>query len=228
MVLALADRQPDAGALGPDQAAYVRFLATALHRPTREGLRETWRDLEQSLRKMPVLYVPIARGGSPPALAHVRLRHAMIRNLFASLSRLGMVHESRQLIETARTMEHNPTRSESSLRRGILHNAAQAEDGSWAWRYDRRGHARSSGRGGSGSGQPPAVARRPASVSWPGCANPVRPGARPGQSAARRAGAGTSPVAFPGTGTLPPPDQSPVRDVLVMKRSKAASVSSLT
>lgn len=37
----------------------------------------------------------------------------------------------------ARTMEHNPTRSESSLRRGILHNAHQLDDGSWAWRYDR-------------------------------------------------------------------------------------------
>ena len=44
----------------------------------------------------------------------------------------------------ARTMEHNPTRSESSLRRGILHNAVQAEDGSWAWRYDRGTHARTS------------------------------------------------------------------------------------
>jgi pimeloyl-ACP methyl ester carboxylesterase len=47
----------------------------------------------------------------------------------------------------ARTIEHNPTRSVSSLRRGILHNAAQAEDGSWAWRYDRRGHARTSEEG---------------------------------------------------------------------------------
>jgi pimeloyl-ACP methyl ester carboxylesterase len=35
----------------------------------------------------------------------------------------------------ARTIEHNPTRSESSLRRGILHNAVQQEDGSWVWRY---------------------------------------------------------------------------------------------
>jgi pimeloyl-ACP methyl ester carboxylesterase len=35
----------------------------------------------------------------------------------------------------ARTMEHNPTRTESSLRRGILHNAVQQEDGSWIWRY---------------------------------------------------------------------------------------------
>ncbi|NND73603.1 MAG: alpha/beta hydrolase [Ilumatobacter sp.] len=36
-----------------------------------------------------------------------------------------------------RTVEFNPTRSESSLRRGILHNARQLPDGSWQWRYDR-------------------------------------------------------------------------------------------
>ena len=37
----------------------------------------------------------------------------------------------------ARTIAHNPGRSESSLRRGILHNAVQREDGSWVWRYAR-------------------------------------------------------------------------------------------
>jgi len=37
----------------------------------------------------------------------------------------------------ARTVEHNPTRSASSLRRGILHNAEQRADGSWVWRYAR-------------------------------------------------------------------------------------------
>ncbi len=37
----------------------------------------------------------------------------------------------------ARTIEHNPTRTESSLRRGILHNAMQLDDGSWMWRYRR-------------------------------------------------------------------------------------------
>lgn len=41
-----------------------------------------------------------------------------------------------------RTKEHNPTRSESSLRRGILHNAHQLSDGSWQWRYDRSSHGR--------------------------------------------------------------------------------------
>jgi esterase len=38
-----------------------------------------------------------------------------------------------------RTREFNPTRSASSLRRGILHNAERQPDGTWQWRYDRRG-----------------------------------------------------------------------------------------
>ena len=37
----------------------------------------------------------------------------------------------------ARTIQYNPTRTESSLRRGILHNAVQRDDGSWVWRYAR-------------------------------------------------------------------------------------------
>lgn len=37
----------------------------------------------------------------------------------------------------ARTIEFNPTRTESSLRRGILHNAEQREDGTWVWRHAR-------------------------------------------------------------------------------------------
>jgi pimeloyl-ACP methyl ester carboxylesterase len=35
-----------------------------------------------------------------------------------------------------RTVEFNPTRSVSSLRRGILHNAKESADGSWTWRWD--------------------------------------------------------------------------------------------
>ena len=36
-----------------------------------------------------------------------------------------------------RTVEHNPTRSVSSLRRGVLHNAHEMPDGRWTWNYDR-------------------------------------------------------------------------------------------
>lgn len=51
-----------------------------------------------------------------------------------------------------RTVQFNPTRSESSLRRGILHNAVEADDGRWRWRYDlpRRG----SGEGDDGQVMP--------------------------------------------------------------------------
>ncbi|GAC1535477.1 MAG: alpha/beta hydrolase [Acidimicrobiales bacterium] len=44
----------------------------------------------------------------------------------------------------ARTVAFNPTRSERSLRRGLLHNAVELDDGSWAWRHHM-------GRGGASS-----------------------------------------------------------------------------
>jgi pimeloyl-ACP methyl ester carboxylesterase len=37
----------------------------------------------------------------------------------------------------ARTIAHNPTRSVSSLRRGILHNAVERPDGTWVWRHQQ-------------------------------------------------------------------------------------------
>lgn len=40
-----------------------------------------------------------------------------------------------------RTKQHNPTRSESSLRRGILHNAVQRPDGTWVWRHQQHGRS---------------------------------------------------------------------------------------
>lgn len=41
----------------------------------------------------------------------------------------------------ARTVAHNPTRSVSSLRRGIMHNALRRPDGTWVWRHQQ--HPRS-------------------------------------------------------------------------------------
>lgn len=62
----------------------------------------------------------------------------------------------------ARTKEFNPTRSDSSLRRGILHNAWQLDDGSWQWRYDRGSHARRQASG-APSGDAP---QPPTSLLW--------------------------------------------------------------
>lgn len=47
----------------------------------------------------------------------------------------------------ARTIEHNPTRTVSSLRRGILHNAVQQDDGSWVWRHARHRRTPAEGEG---------------------------------------------------------------------------------
>jgi pimeloyl-ACP methyl ester carboxylesterase len=53
----------------------------------------------------------------------------------------------------ARTVEFNPTRTVPSLRRGILHNAQQREDGSWVWRYARH-RADTSGQDSGGTRHP--------------------------------------------------------------------------
>jgi pimeloyl-ACP methyl ester carboxylesterase len=44
-----------------------------------------------------------------------------------------------------RTVRFNPTRSRASLRRGVLHNAHELEDGRWGWRYDPMRHWRLGG-----------------------------------------------------------------------------------
>jgi pimeloyl-ACP methyl ester carboxylesterase len=54
----------------------------------------------------------------------------------------------------ARTVAHNPTRTEASLRRGILHNAEQQEDGTWVWRYQR--HQAMEGATAEAEGEVPA------------------------------------------------------------------------
>src|SRR6185437_36572 len=55
-----------------------------------------------------------------------------------------------------RTVAFNPTRSESSLRRGILHNAIEAPDGRWRWRAAacRRWSTTTTWRSCSGAGRP--------------------------------------------------------------------------
>ena len=68
----------------------------------------------------------------------------------------------------ARTVEHNPGRSEQSLRRGVLHNAHKGPDGRWRWNYDRLRHwgdPSDSGAGGSDAGDGAGIANAGSSVS---------------------------------------------------------------
>ncbi len=58
------------------------------------------------------------------------------------------------------TIQSNPSRTETSLRRGVLHNAVQLEDGSWIWRWARwRGASEALAVERDGSPEAPSDAR---------------------------------------------------------------------
>jgi pimeloyl-ACP methyl ester carboxylesterase len=69
-----------------------------------------------------------------------------------------------------RTIRFNPSRSRSSLRRGILHNAEQQPDGTWVWRWAR--HRATAA---------PAVPAPADSSQSPGPASPAPDGTRYGE-----------------------------------------------
>ena len=70
----------------------------------------------------------------------------------------------------ARTVAHNPARSEASLRRGVLHNARPLTDGRWTWRYDRRwaGDAEAAGPKEAPAAAAHALSGEPADVRFGG------------------------------------------------------------
>ena len=70
-----------------------------------------------------------------------------------------------------RTIQFNPTRSESSLRRGVLHNAVQREDGTWTWRH-QLGRPAGSTRAARGLGGLRLAVGRPRAHRGPGPARP--------------------------------------------------------
>jgi pimeloyl-ACP methyl ester carboxylesterase len=75
-----------------------------------------------------------------------------------------------------RTIRFNPSRSRSSLRRGIVHNAEQQPDGTWVWRWARhRGAAPAAGPAPAGSAQSPGPA---SPAQSPGPADPASDGTR--------------------------------------------------
>jgi pimeloyl-ACP methyl ester carboxylesterase len=65
-----------------------------------------------------------------PGIAAERARH--IADFVTGPGRFASLDE---LLE--RTVRFNPSRSLSSLRRGVLHNAEQQDDGTWVWRWAR-------------------------------------------------------------------------------------------
>ncbi len=98
------------------------------------------------------------------------------------------------------TASFNPTRSLSSLRRGILHNAEQQDDGTWVWRWARhRPPAPEGAPGGAELGDTGYEGLVGVAVVDHG-APPPRPGHAVGLRARRRGRGGVAPSPPFGTG----------------------------
>ena len=110
MLLAASPAAADTDALQTDleedQLAAVAVVAAVLQRDV-ETVRDRWSDLIDALGGMPLLYVPLAKGGNPREIVAARVRQRTIQDLLSWLPRLGMLAETCRLIETAREMERN-------------------------------------------------------------------------------------------------------------------------
>ena len=89
-----------------DQAKVIPLMA-ALLRGERQEVRNLWEHFIDPLKDEPLLYVPISKGGEPATIVTIRSRQRMIQDLLTWLPRLGLLSETRELIEIARTAERN-------------------------------------------------------------------------------------------------------------------------
>ena len=60
--------------------------------------------------------------------------HAKAEPIIAFISGPEKFESFQEILD--RTIQYNPTRTESSLRRGVIHTAHELPDGSWSWRWD--------------------------------------------------------------------------------------------
>jgi hypothetical protein len=70
-----------------------------------EGVRAAWTALVASLRRQPILYIPLSRTGDPQKIVAARILHQLAQQLLAWLPRVGLLTETCELIDTVRAME---------------------------------------------------------------------------------------------------------------------------
>ncbi|MFW5693263.1 MAG: hypothetical protein ACOCWL_03515, partial [Thermoguttaceae bacterium] len=92
--------EPDA-----DWERPMEKVLRAVVRDDRRGVRAAWQELLRTLRKHPLLFVAVARGGDPARIVASRGIQWMLLRLLAYLPRLGLLTESAQLLQTAQKME---------------------------------------------------------------------------------------------------------------------------
>ncbi|MCY2993955.1 MAG: hypothetical protein NTY19_39690, partial [Planctomycetota bacterium] len=92
-----------------DEEGPVLAVLAALLRGDPRAVRRRWEGLIEALLGLPLLYVPLAKGGDPHKIVAAKSAQRTIQDLLAWLPRKGLIAETRRLIETAREMERlNP------------------------------------------------------------------------------------------------------------------------
>jgi hypothetical protein len=70
-----------------------------------DGVKAVWPAVIEALASQEILYVPLGKGGNPRRNVRTRALGQFIFDLVGWLPRLGLVRETRQLLETAQQME---------------------------------------------------------------------------------------------------------------------------
>jgi hypothetical protein len=99
----LGDQTP---ATDDEQGRIVAILAALMRRDS-DTARSLCRELQALLATQPLLYVPLAKGGSPDEIVAVRARQDALQDLLDWLPRLGLWLETCEVLEVARQMERD-------------------------------------------------------------------------------------------------------------------------
>jgi len=109
--------EPSLALADPPEHAWQALAEPALVgilRGDADQVRAAFPALAEELDKLPILYVPLARGGDPVQLAQTQSLKQMLLELFTTLPRLGLLSESGRLLATVQAMErHRPTQGRS-------------------------------------------------------------------------------------------------------------------
>jgi len=104
LILASMKRIPDLHTL-PTWERHVVSVLNGLFVEDSEKVMEHWDDMIEALGNQRLLYIPVARGGSPTKVVGSRTILAQIKRLLVYTPRLGLWFESCELLRTAQDME---------------------------------------------------------------------------------------------------------------------------
>jgi hypothetical protein len=73
------------------------------------GARESFPRFLESMRSVPLLYVPLVRGGNPQETVRTQVVNQILRDVLGGLPRMGLFREAYQLLEAAHDAERERT-----------------------------------------------------------------------------------------------------------------------